>query len=128
MTYRDIIYPEDIEMINSALLKCGENKDEQFLDLEYRIISKSGKLHWVVERSLIVRDNKGNILNIRGLVLDITEHKNTELELRMSEEKYASLVEKGNDGIVIVQDESLKFVNSKFSELLGYDKEELLGG
>lgn len=128
MTYGDIIYPEDIDKINLALSECGENKDEQFLDLEYRIISRSGKLHWVAERSVLLRDNKGNIINIRGLVLDITEHKNAEMELRMSEEKYVTLVEKGNDGIIIVQDEILKFVNSKMCELLGYEREELLGG
>ncbi|MCM1987350.1 PAS domain S-box protein [Methanococcoides seepicolus] len=128
MMYGDIIYPEDTDKINSALLECGENKDEQFLDLEYRIISKSGKLHWVAERSLLIRDNKGNIINIRGLVLDITEHKNAELELRISEEKYVTLVEKGNDGIIIVQDDTLKFVNSKICELMGYEREELLGG
>ena len=37
------------------------------------------------------------------------------------------LVEKGNDGIVIVQDGKLKFANSKICEMTGYSKEEMLG-
>ncbi|WP_440951943.1 PAS domain S-box protein [Methanococcoides sp. FTZ1] len=128
MTYLDIIYPEDIDKIKLALSESEKDKDKQFLDLEYRIVSKSGELHWVAERSVLLRDDKGKLLNIQGLVLDINEHKNAEIDLRMSEEKYATLVEEGNDGIIIVQDDILRFVNSKFCELLGYEKEELLGG
>ena len=47
--------------------------------------------------------------------------------LRESEEKYSNLVEKGNDGIVIIQEGILKFLNSKMAEIIGVSKEEALG-
>ncbi|WP_340818331.1 PAS domain S-box protein [Methanolobus sp. WCC4] len=58
-------------------------------------------------------------------VRDISERKQAEAELKASEEKYSKLVEKGNDGIIILQDDIFKFINSKFSELTGYSREEL---
>ncbi len=58
---------------------------------------------------------------------DVTEWKETEAALKSSEKKYSTLVENGNDGIIIVQDDVLKFVNSKFCEITGYGKEEALG-
>jgi PAS domain S-box-containing protein len=52
--------------------------------------------------------------------------KNIE-NLKESEEKYATLVEKANDGIVIIQDMKFLFVNRKFCEITGYSKDELIG-
>ncbi|MBM2830952.1 MAG: Histidine kinase [Dehalococcoidia bacterium] len=48
-------------------------------------------------------------------------------ELRRSEGKYSTLVERSNDGIIIVQDGTLKFVNSRLGEMTGFSPEEALG-
>jgi PAS domain S-box-containing protein len=45
--------------------------------------------------------------------------------LRESEEKYRTLVENANDGIIVVQDEMLKFVNSRAAEIVGFLEPEL---
>jgi hypothetical protein len=44
----------------------------------YRIITKSGEVRWVDERTLIKRDKKGNIKYLQGIILDITEKKEAE--------------------------------------------------
>ena len=46
--------------------------------------------------------------------------------LKKSEEKYSTLVEKGNDAIIITQDGALKFANSKTIELTGFSFEEII--
>ncbi|MEW6380884.1 MAG: PAS domain S-box protein [bacterium] len=48
-------------------------------------------------------------------------------ELRESEAKYSTLVENAQNGVVIVQDEVLKFVNRATETLTGYSLGELLG-
>ncbi len=58
---------------------------------------------------------------------DITERKQAEEKLKASEDKYSTLVEKGNDGIIIIQDFVLKFVNSKMIDFLGLTKEKVIG-
>lgn len=40
---------------------------------------------------------------------------------------YSTLVEKGNDGIVIIQEGLLKFVNPRMSEIAGYSRDEVVG-
>ncbi|MDD1685041.1 MAG: PAS domain S-box protein, partial [Methanoregula sp.] len=58
---------------------------------------------------------------------DITERKRTEVALRESEEKYRTLVEKSQDGIVIVQNERITFVNGALMDMIGHSEGELLG-
>ena len=62
-----------------------------------------------------------------AFVRDITERKRTEEALGESEEKYRTLVEKSQDGIVVVQDERIAFVNGALMDMIGYSEEELLG-
>lgn len=57
----------------------------------------------------------------------VTERKNAESTLQASEKKYSTLVEKGNDGIVIIQDGNLKFVNSKIVQMTGFTIDEVIG-
>lgn len=47
--------------------------------------------------------------------------------LHESEEKYRNLVERANDGIVILQDGVFKYVNPSLVEMAGCSEEELLG-
>jgi PAS domain S-box-containing protein len=61
------------------------------------------------------------------LLRDITERKRAEEALRESEEKYRTLVEHANDGIAIIQDGQLKYVNNRLGEMTGYAVEQLTG-
>ena len=61
------------------------------------------------------------------LLAEIEERRKVEHELKESEEKYATIVEKGNDGIVVIQDFIIKYTNPKVLALTGYTKEELIG-
>lgn len=55
------------------------------------------------------------------------KHDEAVRDLQLSEEKYATLVEKGNDGIVVVQDEKLTFVNSRAADILARPISDLIG-
>ncbi|MDK2835161.1 MAG: hypothetical protein PWP63_2248 [Methanolobus sp.] len=91
---------------------------------EVELATKSGSL-LPAEIGLSFITHEGNpsvMMNVR----DISERKRADAELRDSERKYSTLVEKGNDGIIIVQDDVLVFANMKFCEISGFSKEELL--
>lgn len=51
----------------------------------------------------------------------------TERALRESEEKYRNVVERANDGITIIQDGTVKFLNKRLAELLGGNINEIVG-
>ncbi|MDY6932301.1 MAG: PAS domain S-box protein, partial [Halobacteriota archaeon] len=74
-----------------------------------------------------VRDENGDVYQIIYISRDITERKLMERELRENENKYATIVEGANDGIVIIsKDRKIVFANQKISSLLGYTVEETL--
>ena len=57
---------------------------------------------------------------------ELANRNKYEEELRATNFIYSSLVEKGNDVIVIIQDGLLKFVNSTISKITGFKKEEAI--
>lgn len=58
---------------------------------------------------------------------DITERKRIEKTLRTSEERYRILAENVAEGVAILQDRKLKFVNNSFASLFGYSRDQLVG-
>ena len=82
--YRDIVYPEDIEKMESELNMNVETGCVDYTS-EYRILTKSGEIRWVDERTVIQRNSTGEI-HLQGIILDITEHKKAEDALLQMEE------------------------------------------
>ncbi len=54
-----------------------------------------------------------------SIIHDLRERKSKEAELAESEERYRILTENVNDGVIVVQDEEIKFVNNAFISLFG---------
>jgi len=54
------------------------------------------------------------------------DHYRTQRELRESEQRYRTLVERSHDGIFIYQDEAFVFVNERCAEISGYEREDIL--
>ncbi|MEO0470623.1 MAG: PAS domain S-box protein [Bacteroidota bacterium] len=63
-----------------------------------------------------------------GVARDITERLYSEEALRQSEQKYRTLVEKMNEGLILTDnDETILFVNKRICEILGRPKEQIIG-
>ncbi len=60
------------------------------------------------------------------LTQEIDERKKMEGALRESEEKYRNLVERANDGVIIVQNGKVKFSNPRLAEMLDYTVEDII--
>ena len=64
---------------------------------------------------------------LEGVGYDITEQKKAEEALSDSQEQYQNLVEESFDGIFIQKGSKIIFVNKRLNEMLGYEKDELIG-
>jgi PAS domain S-box-containing protein len=73
------IHPDDREHVLRADVESNRNVDEQF-SLEYRMISKDGRIVWVQDTCSIVRV-PGKQPYWQGFLLDITERKQAEEQL-----------------------------------------------
>lgn len=61
------------------------------------------------------------------LRLEIADRKRAEAALRESEEKYRALIEMANDGVVIIQDMKIMYVNPRATQMIGFSMEEAVG-
>lgn len=125
MDFRELVAPEDVEMVADRYSKrqAGEVIPPEY---EFSILHKDGKTRVLVDMKVKIITYHGRVASM-GTMMDITERKRAELALQASEKKYSTIVEKGNDGIVIVQEGKLTFANLKMAEITGIDVNESLG-
>ncbi len=79
--YGDIIHPDDLAKVEAELERriMEGGKD---INMEYRIRTKTGDLHWVNERTFIQRNEGGQVSYLQGILLDISERKKSEKALK----------------------------------------------
>ncbi len=73
------IHPEDRDRAMQAFLR-SRNSGEAFC-CDYRIHSRTGETRWFHDEASVIRDTKGRMLALQGIMLDITEKKMMEDEL-----------------------------------------------
>jgi PAS domain S-box-containing protein len=69
----------------------------------------------------------GNMEVLLEAFIDISQSKRAEEALRQSEEKHRLLIENIQDGVFIIQDGVLQFVNEALARMMGYTVEEVTG-
>ncbi|MFB6220029.1 MAG: PAS domain S-box protein [Halolamina sp.] len=122
--YADLLLAEEIDRIAREVEENSDGETERFSHDPYRIRTKDGGIRWVKDTTKIVRDEDGTITNYLGYLVDITERKERERELQ----RYETIVETVNDGVYVVDEEGrFTMVNEAYVEMVGYDREELLG-
>ena len=88
-----IVHPDDREMVKNKAREIMQNGSTT--PYRYRMVTKQGQIRWIVQIiSPIMYKGRPAIL---GNAIDVTEHKLAEEALRLSEEKYRTLVENIND-------------------------------
>ncbi|WP_459194492.1 PAS domain S-box protein [Halosimplex sp. J119] len=122
--YTDLLLDEEIDRIAAEVEAHTDGQTDRFSHEPYRVRTSDGDVRWVKDTTKIVRDDAGEVDHYLGYLVDITERKEREQELR----RYETIVETIDDGIY-VKDEDGKFtmVNDAYAEMLGYDPEELVG-
>lgn len=79
LSWNDIILPEDREMVWNVWDQARESG--QPCRLEYRVRRADGQVCWVFEQGDFVRNTRGEIEALEGLIIDITDRKMAEAEL-----------------------------------------------
>jgi PAS domain S-box-containing protein len=120
----ELIIPEDRIEEASALSRAALNGEAVRTETVRR--RKDGSLLDVSAVGYPIRFGD-KLVGAYVIYSDITERKQAEEQLRQSEEKYSTLVEKGNDGVVVIQDGLLVFANSRITDITGFSLEETLG-
>lgn len=88
--------------------------------------SHNGPVHVEVTAAPL-RDDSGKIVAGIEQVRNITARKLAEAALRKSEDMYRSLLNNIQDGVYIITDSKLQYVNDTLARMLGYAPEEMTG-
>ena len=76
---REIILPEDREFtVEFCLQETAAGRDH---DMEYRLLAADGRTLWIHERVSVTSGTDGQAPSLRGLMVDITARKESEIKL-----------------------------------------------
>ena len=92
---------------------------------EGRILTPSGKLKWIQGASRLERRLNGDFL-WDGLLVDITDNKQAEEDLKASEERLQSFFEATFESVIIHDHGKILDVNYAAEALFGYSRAELI--
>jgi len=96
-------------------------------ELDLELAREDGERCWVMTRGEPVRDADGTIVQLRGMVQDITERKRAERVLAEQEARYRAVIEASEDGFWMIDREGhLLAVNDAYVRRSGYSRDELL--
>lgn len=126
ISYADIIHKDDLDRIKQEVRENLEKGLKEYVQ-EYRIITKSGDVRYIDDRTYVQENSEQELTHRQGIILDITQRKLAEEQLKKSEENYRVLMDQASDGIFI-SDEYGNYVdvNRRGCDMLGFSKEELL--
>ncbi|TMI20094.1 MAG: PAS domain S-box protein, partial [Betaproteobacteria bacterium] len=127
LTGRQISHPDDLDVINAQRprLYAGEIDSVR---VEKRYLRKDGSIVWVSFTMVVERDAAGKPQYEIAFFDDITARKQAEAALRESEERFRSVVDSANDGI-LVYDKQLNVIagNLAAERILGLPLANIIG-
>jgi PAS domain S-box-containing protein len=94
--YSRSLHPDDFERLRNSGRTHLKTTDA-FLE-EYRLIQADGSIRWVQTRGRVTRDARGWAVRHRGVMVDVTERKDTAARLVLQEETMALAVDAANVG------------------------------
>ena len=123
--WKQLVHPDDWPSVKLALKRAHESGD---VEAEYRVNHKDGSVHWLQAKGRMSLDTEGRPERMVGFMIDVTDRRHAEEELRASEARFRTFVDHATDGLFL-QDEHAAVidVNRQACESMGYSREELIG-
>ncbi|MCU7933187.1 MAG: EAL domain-containing protein [Candidatus Thiodiazotropha sp. (ex Codakia rugifera)] len=122
LSYTEIMHPDDRDFYLEQILVHHE-QGEQY-ECEYRIIMDDDEIKWIQEKGYPVQQVFNNNPLMAGTCIDITNRKRAEEKLHLA----ADVFTHAREGITITDaDANIIDVNSAFTQITGYSREEVLG-
>ncbi len=126
------IHPDDRERITRE--EAEQSTQQGDFSFEYRILTKTGQVREVWDRGQVVRDSNNRVIRRVGVIVDITERKQAELERQrveaeqQSEARFRSLVQNSSDIITVLDpDGTIRYQSPSAQRILGYTPEAMVG-
>ncbi|MEA3289358.1 MAG: PAS domain-containing protein [Campylobacterota bacterium] len=78
IVYVNCIHKDDLDYAIEEVAQASNTKKDYFKHKPYRLNAKDGTIKWVLDYTVILRDEQGGITHYIGYINDITQEKETE--------------------------------------------------
>nr|WP_298170566.1 PAS domain S-box protein [uncultured Pseudomonas sp.] len=123
-SFASIVHPDDLSITHNTQARLAKHES---YELTYRLIHADGHSIWVREKGRGEYDSSGQLLWLDGFIWDISERKQFEDELRLSQELFSNAFNTAPQGMALISPEGRwQEVNDELCRMLGYGRYELL--
>ncbi|MDD8027596.1 MAG: histidine kinase dimerization/phosphoacceptor domain -containing protein [Acidobacteriota bacterium] len=127
VNYSQIIHPADMDRLLGEIREFMAAGRMEWIQ-EYRILTKTGQVRWVEDRTFAPPNPEGIVTHLQGLIMDVTEPRAVREALRVSESKLRGIVEQSGDGIVVTDEKGMITEwNTAQEKIGGRRRAEVLG-
>ena len=81
MKFFDFVYKDDVNQLNVVIKKAISSDANSFTSI-HRVYDKNMQIKWVYNRTILIKDDNGNVIEFYGYLNDITKLKMNEEELK----------------------------------------------
>lgn len=121
----ELFLPEEAEVftrVDREVLETGKpTRTESDHEHFYR-----GHRYYVTNK-YPVHNETGDIIGVVGISHDISDIKTAQEILKSSEQNFRNILKMTRDGIVVVQEKQVQYINDSITRILGYESWEVVG-
>lgn len=125
----DVIVPEDAQRLRDTTQESGQTMEPW--TQEFRVVQKDGQMKWILGRSIPSHVQDDGSIFWSGVFIDITARKQTEEELRKTEERLQRVADTIPGAVYQYRvtpqgTDNFMYVSQGIKDVFGYTAEELL--
>ncbi len=128
--WNNLLHEDDKPAVQVAVQRLLD-KEEEYYDEEFRMLSASGEYLWMRSRGQIVEWSKtGEPIRAAGVHQDITELKKARVELEQAHQQLMNYVDIVDKYVITSSTDEkglINYVSEAFCKISGYSQEELIG-
>ena len=121
------IHPEDRDRIAEADRRAALERHS--FQAEYRFTRRDGRIIWIKEDTNLIRNKDGDPLYWQGILLDITQERESQAAIRESEERFRRIFHATPIATCVVTLDEGRFIdaNQAYLDLTGNSLDTLIG-
>ncbi len=119
------MYPEDRKSLMQAMKYARRTRHD--FQHEFRLVWPDGSIHWMEGKGKFLYDEVGRAVRMVGTLMDISDRKQVEMQLKQSEQKFRQLAENINQVFWMSNADfsEILYVSPAYEQIWGRSRESL---
>jgi len=123
--WRDHIHPDDCAWVAAFCQRSTQERRNH--DFEYRMIAIDGRSVWLRDIVTVVEQDGAPLL-LRGIMIDVSDRKQRDEDLRAAEDRFRRFIENLNDVVYALdRDGNFLYCSPAIEQVSSYTATEVLG-